>query len=77
MALRVDISDDERAELSEDRKLVALRSLRGIEWIEEHRIDTFLKMTEATKRAPSGGFQFTAREGGVRTIGVHEIVEIV
>jgi hypothetical protein len=46
------------------------------DWEETHRIVNFHGMLPPSPGAPQGAVEFTAAEGGVRIIGVHEVVSI-
>lgn len=47
-----------------------------VDWEEEHIIDKFHGLLSQSPGAPQGAVEFTAREGGVRVLGLHEIVEV-
>jgi hypothetical protein len=58
---------------------VAFRSLPGsrIDWEETHRVVRFNGMLPPGPGSPQGAVEFIAREGGIRVLGVHEIVEVI
>jgi hypothetical protein len=59
--------------------VLALRRMSGsrTEWTETHRIVKFHGLLPASPGAPQGAVEFTAKEGGVRILGLHEIVRLI
>lgn len=47
-----------------------------MDWEEKHTVVKFNGMLPSSPGAPKGAFEFIAKEGGVRVLGLHEVVSI-